>query len=77
MLPTYFLDYNETVVNPDLEVRSCGMVQNTFQLPLPTSIKLRVNCPVLYMMMIITINENKCNRIRLILYRAKKNRKQI
>lgn len=60
-LPTYFLDYNETVVNPDPEVRSCGRVQNAFQSPLPTSTKLRVNCPVLYMMMMmmmLTINEN-------------------
>jgi hypothetical protein len=58
-LPNLFLDFNETVANPDLEVRSCGRVQNAFKLPLPTSTKLRVNCPVLYMMMkIIKINEN-------------------
>ena len=61
-LSTYFLDYNETVANPNPEVRSCGTVQNAFQLPLLTSTKLGVNCPVLYMMMmmmmIIIINEN-------------------
>jgi len=59
-LPNYFLTYNETVANPDPEVRSCGRVQNAFQSPLPTSTKLRVNCPILYMtmMMMITINEN-------------------
>jgi len=53
-------------------------VQNAFQLHLPNSTNLRVNCPVLYiMMMVMTINENKCNIIKLILYLQKKKRKNL
>jgi hypothetical protein len=80
-LTTYFLDYEETVANPDPEVRSCGRVQNAFQLPLPTRKKLRVNCPVLYnvaiiiIIIIIIINENMSSHETHYLQKTKSNLK--